>query len=93
MGGQQEGRMKIIIEIELNELEVKRIQTNSIERVMNNAIRIGRVGSDQLTKSGDREDASILSEDCEDLKWTVVQLWNAARNEIFKVLRKEGGLG
>jgi hypothetical protein len=75
--------MKIIIEIELNELEARQIKVNSIERVMNNAIRVGSAGSHELKKGSERECASILFEDCCDLKQITTKLWNYARNAIF----------
>lgn len=77
--------MKIIVELELSRLEMATICSNSIERVLNNAIHIG--GEAELGKplsEGDRERASTLWQDCEELKPITTKLWGAVHNQIFK---------
>jgi hypothetical protein len=77
--------MKVTIELELSAKDIKLIRINSIERVMNNAIAVGLVGEQQLKSQGDKECASTLWQDCEDLKSTVDKLWNSVRNQTWRL--------
>jgi hypothetical protein len=58
-----------------SEYEIKLLD-NSIERVINTTIKI-------LIHSN-HEDADMNIRDWEEMKSTAVQVWNAARNEVFK---------
>jgi len=65
----------------LSKVDEIHILDNSIERVINNTIRC-------LEKARQTEDVSIALQDWNDLKWIVVNLWNGARNEVFKERQK-----
>jgi hypothetical protein len=75
--------MKLIIEMELTEQEANYILSCSIERVMNNAINIGSKGEKELKLERDRENASVLWQDCEDAKPVTTKMWNTVRNAVF----------
>jgi hypothetical protein len=77
--------MKVTVEFDLPPSAIKAIRANSIERVMNNAVALGLVGEKQLPRQGDRECASTLWQDCEDLKPIVERLWNTVRNSTWRL--------
>jgi hypothetical protein len=75
--------MKFKIEVELSEADQRRVMENSIARVLNNAIFVGK----QVETSEDEElaeRASILWQDCEELISLTRNLWEAVRDAIFK---------
>src|SRR5262245_17294279 len=75
--GRREGLEEIgKLPLELSEAEERLLLENSVERVINTSMRI-------VEKSRD-EDAAVNYEDWEALKWLVVKLFNAARDQAFK---------
>lgn len=86
--------MKITVEFDIADEDADRILQNSIERVFNNGIKIGKTveslapfkgkDSEPAFLEGMVEDASILWQDMEDLKQINRQMWDRVRNEIFK---------
>jgi hypothetical protein len=54
---------------------------NSIERVINTTMRI--------LDTSTHEDSDINYDDWNALKWTVVTIWNDARNNVFKELQEK----
>ena len=81
--------MKITLTISLSDAEQHLIGSNSIERIFNNAIRVGSAVESHPNPSLS-EDASTLWQDCEELKPITTKLWNEVRNAIFLAsLKKE----
>lgn len=80
--------MKVTLEIELSESQVAQLLSNSIERVMNNAIYVGANGELAFRKQVARERASTLWQDCEELKPLVCEIWSglseATRKELYR---------
>ena len=76
--------MKLTIELELDKREQQQILQNSIERVMNNAMSIGEAVEQHMKLDNLREDASILWQDCEELKPLNRKLWCAVQDAIFR---------
>lgn len=62
---------------------------NSIERVINTTIKI--LEGYDLTDASEEEGENVFMnlEDWNALKWTVVHVWNEARNEAFKRAQEE----
>lgn len=75
----------------LTAAEEKLILQSSIERVFNNAIFIGHIGESDLKEEEQRERASILWQDCEELKWVARKLWEREKDNIFKRQLQSGG--
>ena len=75
--------MKHSIEIELTDAQWKLVRSMSLERMINNAINIGGLGETQLKEERDRQDASSLWQDFEELKSTLMAIWNAVHNVAF----------
>lgn len=73
--------MKVQIELELTERELRLLLQNSLERVMNNAIYVGTTVEDH-TKGHISERASTLWQDCEELKPLTVKLWCTAQEAV-----------
>lgn len=71
--------MKVVLELELSDTEVLVFRQNSIERVFHNAIWVGQ----RFEQQDPTERASILWQDCEELKPIVTHLWNSIRNATF----------
>ena len=76
--------MQIQITLDLDDKEMALISSVSIERVMNNAINIGAVGSKVFKLEAYKTDASTLWQDCEELKPITRKLWGAVQNQIFR---------
>jgi hypothetical protein len=83
--------MIIKFEVELTEAEALQLTTNSIERVMNNAIHVGAVFErGGRSREGDRERASTLWQDCEELLPVMRKLWWDAANAVrVAAMKKE----
>lgn len=79
--------MKITVEIELTAFQMGLIRGNSLERVLNNAIYVGGAGEHELKNESDREAASILWQDCSDMKPTLMTIWHAVSNAVFIALQ------
>jgi hypothetical protein len=83
---------KILVELDLTPAEAKMLAQNSVERVLNNAIRVGGWVEEHLDggpKMSDEEQTmaesgSTLWQDCEELKPLVVKIWWAVHEEVFK---------
>jgi len=84
-------RLKVVdvkVPLTLNGVEQYIIFDNSVERVINSAIRVAQhlLANDPPNHpdaSYMRELADINLQDLEELKNTIVKLWNATRNELF----------
>jgi hypothetical protein len=76
--------MRVTITLELSKQAEHSLLQNSIERVMNNAIYVGRKAERSWRQDEtSAERASILHQDCEELKPLVCALWNAARESLM----------
>lgn len=74
------------VTVELTKQEEHEVCTNSIERVMNNAIKCAMqmiVETDGLNEQLN-EDLWTLANDCEALKAINSKIWDATREGIFK---------
>ena len=81
--------MKLTVTIDLTKLEEAQLGQNSIERVLNNAIFVGGEVDEagEVTVPEDMaERASILWQDCEELKPLVCKIWAALQNARFEQL-------
>ena len=97
--------MKIKLELELTDAEVRMIGSMSLERVLNNAIHVGgeaQACADSNEPATGREverwkdlaeRGSTLWQDCEELKPVTMKIWNAVHNAMFEAARsqKQGG--
>jgi hypothetical protein len=82
--------MKLLVEIELNKDEPMLIRTCSIERVMNNAIKVGSyVQNHDKSSEAMRENGSSLWQDCDMLKPVLRKIWNAVSEAVFIEMQKE----
>ena len=75
--------MKLSLVIEITEQEAQTISENALERVLSNAIRVGKHGAVNFTNELQSERASILKDDCETLKPIVSRIWRDVQNAIF----------
>jgi hypothetical protein len=76
-----DSRDKISVELDLSVFEQIRICRNSLERVLNNAVRVGEAAQDKLSGS-DSEFGSTLWQDAEELKPVATKIWNAVQDAI-----------
>lgn len=67
--------MRILIEVEVDEKEAKRLCSNSIERVINSSLNIA--------DDSPHPDANTNGDDWRELKSLTVRLWTAAHSAIF----------
>lgn len=74
--------MKITVELELSELEMRIIGQTSIERVMNTANECGAMVAGSMQR--DAELGSICMENVDDTKAINTKIWNDVRNAIWK---------
>lgn len=83
----------VVVELELTDAEQMRLLENSIERVMNNAIRVGtwaeKPGNTRLKRL--QEDGSVLWQDCEELKPLVCKFWSAISEAVRRKLYEAQG--
>jgi hypothetical protein len=68
-------------ELALDKAERKYLLDNAVERVMNNAMRIGKIGASALPPAY-REDASVLWQDCTELKPIINKIWWAIQEAV-----------
>jgi hypothetical protein len=70
----------------LTKQEERYIATNSVERMINTAIRLGEFCQNNPKLVGEEmsELGSINWQDFQDLKEVMCKLWNERRNDIFK---------
>ncbi len=80
--------MKITIELDLSIPEARHLLSNSLERVMNNAIFVGNKTESvkEASDVGLAERASTLWQDCEALKPLADKLWRTAQ-EAYRVAK------
>ena len=71
--------MKILIEIEVTDDDIRRLQQNSIERVLNNASRVGAYAEEHAKDIAYKEFGSVLWQDADELNSLTTRLWHAAR--------------
>lgn len=72
----------------LTQEQYTQLLQNSIERVLNNAIEIGGWGETGVVPRSVREDASILWQDCTELKPLVCQIWTRVQEDVRVVLSR-----
>jgi hypothetical protein len=82
-------RIKLVVEVELNNDEFVYLMEHSVERIFNNAIYIGELGEVQLRSEVARERASTLWQDVEEVKPLLVRLWAKLMNEAHKIQLSE----
>lgn len=75
--------MKITIEIEISEADCLRLAKNSIERVLNNASRVGHYAERHGNESI-RDFGSTLWQDADELNGVATRIWAAAREACFR---------
>jgi hypothetical protein len=76
--------MRFTIVVSLSENEAQTFRQNSLERVLNNAIHCGQLGETRFKNQLDREKASTLWQDVEEVKPLLDGIWKSVQNEIFK---------
>lgn len=75
--------MKITVEMEISEETARYISNNSIERVINTAIRMAEAVATRKIPASTAEDAEMSIEDLSDCKMIATQIWNDTRNAIL----------
>jgi len=80
--------MKITVELDLSELEMKIIGQTSIERVMNTAADCGAMVAGAMQR--DAELGNICMENVDDTKPLATKIWNDVRNAIWKAHENRG---
>lgn len=79
----------IQLTLELTVPDQRRLLSNSLGRVMNNAVRVGGEAESALPLEGDRERASTLWQDAEELGPLAERLWAAVANAIREQMFQE----
>lgn len=77
---------RVIIEINLSYADLRRLNENSLERVLHNAGRVGAGVERAACSDSLKEQASTLWQDAEELTPLASRLWCAAQNAALEQL-------